>query len=187
LGAFEITPIEVLQVYTTMARFGSRVPLQMIKRIDGMDGETIYTPPVPTPFQILEKGDFGTINSILQEVMLTGTGASARARGLNIETAGKTGTTSNYKDAWFAGFSANHVAIVWTGYDDNTPIKLSGSSGALPIWTDYMLAMSNVLPQEPFNWPKENVTTLEVSTEELLRAGVPENKALPTKLYFYKK
>ncbi len=187
LGAFEITPIEVLQVYNTLARFGSRIKLKMIKRIEGTDGTPIYTPQLETPFQLLEKGDFGTIVSILQEVMLTGTGQSAKARGLNVESAGKTGTTSNYKDAWFAGFTANHVAVVWTGYDDNTPVKLTGSSGALPIWSDYMIAMSQVLPQEAFAWPEEKKTTLEVSTEDLLNAGIPVNKALPARIYFYKK
>jgi len=187
LGAFELTPREVLQMYVTMARFGSRINLKLIKRIENMEGDAIYTPPLEQPEQILDPGYFAMVDSILQEAMLSGTGQSARARGLMIETAGKTGTTSDYRDAWFAGFSANHVAVVWTGYDDNTPIKLSGASGALPIWTDYMLSMSNILPGEPFNWPQEKVETIELSAQELLQAGLPENKAVPTKILVYKK
>lgn len=187
LGAFESTPFEVLQVYTTLARWGSKIPLKLVKKVQSLEGEIIWEPDDDVPEQVLSVEDFANTTALLQEAMLTGTGQSARARGVTWEIAGKTGTTSNYKDAWFAGYSANHVAVVWTGYDDNTPVKLSGSSGALPIWTDYMLAMMNLLPAESFAWPEENRETVDISTEELLKFGIPENKAQPTKILFYKK
>ena len=69
-----------------------------------------------------------------------GTGAAARALGLVGAAAGKTGTTNDTRDAWFAGYSPRLVAVVWIGFDDGTPLGLSGARAALPVWTDFMRA-----------------------------------------------
>ena len=69
-----------------------------------------------------------------------GTGAGVRSLGLGGALAGKTGTTNDTRDAWFAGYSPRLVAVVWVGFDDGAPLELSGARGALPIWTDFMRA-----------------------------------------------
>ena len=72
--------------------------------------------------------------------------------------------------------------MVWTGYDDNTPVQLSGASGALPIWTSYMKSATAQKGPSAFAWPREDVTTLSLSPEELVELGIPEEKAIPTVL-----
>jgi penicillin-binding protein 1B len=186
LGAFEATPYEILQVYTNIARLGSTMPLHLIKKVENASGDVIYTPKNDHE-QVLNAEDFVSLTSVLREAMRTGTGQGARARGFTQDAAGKTGTTSNYKDAWFAGYTATHVAIVWIGYDDNTPVSLSGASGALPIWTEYMKAYTADQDKPDFTWDFPSLTTVDVSAQELLDLGIPENKAIGTQLIFYKK
>jgi penicillin-binding protein 1B len=186
LGAFEATPFEILQVYTNIARLGNTLKLHLVKKVENTAGDVIYTPSLDQQ-QVLSPEDFVTLSSILREAMRTGTGQGARARGFTQQAAGKTGTTSDYKDAWFAGYTANHTAIVWIGYDDNTPLRLSGSSGALPIWTEYMKAYTRDREQPDFKWDYPDLETIDISTEDLLELGIPPNKALPTQLIYYKK
>lgn len=186
LGAFELTPYEVLQVYTNIARLGNTIPLRLIKRVENESGDSIYSPSNDRQ-QVLNQQDYVSLISVMREGLASGTGVGVRSRGFTQDAAGKTGTTSNYKDAWFAGFTPNHVAIVWMGYDDNTPVKLSGSSGALPIWTEYMKAYMPNVEKLDFEWDLKDLETLEVSKEKLLEMGLPENKAIATELIYYKK
>ncbi len=67
--------------------------------------------------------------------------------------AGKTGTTDEYRDAWFVGYTPNLLCVVWTGYDDNTPIRMTGAQAALPIWVNFMKKASRNLPVEEFSSP----------------------------------
>lgn len=187
LGSFEMTPFEVLQIYHNISRWGSSQRLRLMKSVENTEGQTLWTPPSDGGEQILEKGFFADIVSILHEAIKTGTGQAAQSLGLSGEYAGKTGTTTNYKDAWFAGFSSNHVAVVWTGYDDNTPVQLSGASGALPIWTQYMKSTQNLFGESPFEWPMDNVKQVSISPQELMELGVPEKKAVATQLFYYQK
>ena len=91
------------------------------------------------------------INYALQDVVKNGTAKRVQSLGSNLNLAGKTGTTNDYRDAWFAGYSGNYVSVVWVGRDDNKPIGLSGGSGALPVWIDYMsrLKLTPVALPEP--------------------------------------
>ena len=82
-----------------------------------------------------------------------GTGAGARALGLAGAVAGKTGTTNDTRDAWFAGYSPRLVAVVWVGFDDGTPLGVSGAGAALPIWTDFMRAAATVEDPGDFTVP----------------------------------
>jgi membrane carboxypeptidase/penicillin-binding protein len=112
----------------------------------------------------------------MKQTLLTGTGRGARALGFTHPAAGKTGTTNDKKDAWFAGFTPLHTAVVWVGYDDNSPHGLTGGGGAVPIWTTYMKGYASVLPAVDFNWP-EGVERVQVSPEQQLAAGVPAKEA----------
>jgi penicillin-binding protein 1B len=93
------------------------------------------------------------VTNLLEGVVDRGTGAGVRALGLSGAVAGKTGTTNDTRDAWFAGYSPRLVAVVWVGFDDGTPLGLSGSGAALPIWTDFMRAAATVEDPGEFTVP----------------------------------
>ena len=105
------------------------------------------------------------VTSLLEGVVNVGTAASARAAGVPGAVAGKTGTTNEGRDAWFVGYAPNLLALVWVGFDDGTPAGLSGSEGALPIWSEFMRQALDIYPGGAFPEPsgithaKVDVTT----------------------------
>ncbi|PIR21538.1 MAG: hypothetical protein COV45_01975 [Deltaproteobacteria bacterium CG11_big_fil_rev_8_21_14_0_20_47_16] len=137
LGSFEVTPLELASAYTIFANNGIRAqPLSIIQVVDKNN-----QPLQRKVIEVHRKFDAGPVyltTNVLKGVMDRGTGASARRMGFTGIAAGKTGTTSNYKDAWFVGFTPSLMTLVWVGYDDNATMNLSGGRAALPIWTDYM-------------------------------------------------
>ncbi len=136
LGAFEMTPFEIAQLYQTFAANGFRSPLRAIREVLNAQGEPLRRYPIKVE-QGIESQYIQLINSGLIQVVEQGTGQSVRARiNSDIILAGKTGTTDDLRDSWFAGFSGTHVGIVWMGTDDNLPTGLTGSSGALQLWGD---------------------------------------------------
>jgi membrane carboxypeptidase/penicillin-binding protein len=110
------------------------------------------------------------VTSLLEGVIDSGTGASARAAGVPGAVAGKTGTTNDGRDAWFVGYAPNLLALVWVGFDDGTPAGLSGAEGALPIWSEFMRQALEVYPGGAFSEPagiaraKVDVTTGQRAT-----------------------
>ena len=136
LGATEMTPMEVLQMYQTMAANGFRSPLRAIREVLGSNGQPLQHYPIQVQ-QAFNSNLVQVLNSGLVQVVEQGTARSLRARlDPSVKVAGKTGTTDDTRDSWFTGFDAGHVAVVWMGTDDNKPTGLSGSSGALPLWGD---------------------------------------------------
>ena len=103
-----------------------------------------------------------------------GTGASARAAGVPGAVAGKTGTTNEGRDAWFVGYSPNLLALVWVGFDDGTAAGLSGSEGALPIWSEFMRQALDVYPAGAFVEPSGIVhVKVDVTTGQRATAFCP--------------
>jgi membrane carboxypeptidase/penicillin-binding protein len=98
------------------------------------------------------------VTHLLRGVVDRGTGAAVRALGLEGAIAGKTGTTNDTRDAWFAGYSPSLVAVVWVGFDDGGPLGVSGARGALPIWTDFMRAAASL--EEPGEFAVPAAVTL---------------------------
>ncbi len=94
-----------------------------------------------------------TIDFMLEQVINHGTGDGARRLGFKRPAAGKTGTTNDAKDAWFAGFTPNLLAVVWTGFDKREEIGLTGAEASLPIWTSFMKAATASRPALDFNPP----------------------------------
>jgi len=136
LGAFEMTPFEIAQLYQTFAANGFRSPLRAIREVLNAEGEPLRRYPIKVE-QGIESRYIQLINSGLIQVIERGTGQSVRARMPNgVILAGKTGTTDDLRDSWFAGFSGSHVGVVWMGTDDNQPTGLTGSTGALQLWGD---------------------------------------------------
>jgi penicillin-binding protein 1B len=172
LGAFELYPWEVLQMYQTLSRFGEFTPLTFVERVDSINGETVFQHEIRHE-QRLDPAPAAVVVGMMKQVIENGTGRASKLWGFTHPAAGKTGTTSEYRDSWFAGFTPLHTAVAWVGYDDNTTGKLTGASGALPIWTDYMKKYAMSFPPIDFNWP-EGTKTLELSIEDQMNLGVPE-------------
>jgi membrane carboxypeptidase/penicillin-binding protein len=101
---------------------------------------------------------------MMRSVMNEGTGAGARAAGFTLDAAGKTGTTNNLRDAWFAGFTPTLLTVVWVGFDDNQPLGLAGSQAALPIWTQFMKAALAGTRNVAFEAP-EGVTFADIDPD----------------------
>ncbi|HEV8631299.1 MAG TPA: transglycosylase domain-containing protein [Thermoanaerobaculia bacterium] len=138
LGACEVTPLELAIVYSTLGASGRRPAPWGLEAVLGGDGEALVAPAPPLPERVLTAEAAYTVTSILRGVLDHGTGAGARAYGIRPGVlAGKTGTTDDRRDNWFAGYSAERVTVVWVGYDGNQPTRLSGSRGALPLWSRY--------------------------------------------------
>ncbi|MCB0349966.1 MAG: PBP1A family penicillin-binding protein [Bdellovibrionales bacterium] len=183
LGAFEIYPWEVAGAALTIARMGERIPLTFIRSIESLSGENMYKADAkserafaPQPVAIL----IGMMKQTLQ----TGTGRLAKLMGFDLPAAGKTGTTSDTKDTWFMGFTPYVLTLTWTGYDDNTPSTLTGASGALPLWTDFMKSYATRYPAEDFKWPS-GVERFELSPKEYLKlvpSAAPYELEMPTEL-----
>ncbi|MCM2281697.1 MAG: PBP1A family penicillin-binding protein [Bdellovibrionaceae bacterium] len=177
LGAYELHPWEVLQAYGTLARMGEWVAATFILRVEDLAGETILENE-PAPEQVVAADATASLVSIMQQTIETGTARVARLLGFTHPAAGKTGTTNDKKDAWFGGFTPYHVAVVWVGYDDNTTHNLTGASGAVPIWTQYMKDFATTYPPDLFPAPPGTVRAT-VSPEMQSALGVPSSEQEP--------
>ncbi|MCB0347912.1 MAG: penicillin-binding protein 1B, partial [Bdellovibrionales bacterium] len=175
LGAFELYPWELLQAYLTISRMGSFIPITYIRYVTDLDDETLFEQ-IPKVEQVFNKNKVAVLIGMMKQTIDNGTGKLARILGFKSPAAGKTGTTSDSKDSWFAGFTPNHVAITWVGYDDNTTHNLTGASGALPIWTQYMKTYGQQFPDTDFNWP-DDVYPLDLSESQLQDLGISEEDA----------
>ena len=138
LGAGALTPIEVATMYQTIASGGFNTPLRGIRSVLTAEGEPLKR----YPFQIQQRFDPGSIyllQNAMQRVMREGTGKSVyNVLPATLNLAGKSGTTNDSRDSWFAGFSQDLLAIVWMGRDDNGKTPFTGATGALQIWTSFM-------------------------------------------------
>ena len=133
LGAIDMTPFDLTQIYSTIANEGYRTPLIAIREVTAANGETLARSNID-PVIAIYSGPNYLITKAMQEVVNAGTASKIKAT-IKVEgLAGKTGTTNDYRDSWFSGFSGDRIATVWIGRDDNNPIKLSGSTGALQLW-----------------------------------------------------
>jgi len=142
LGAIPLSPVEVAQMYQTLAGEGFFTPLRSIQSVSSNDNIALQRYPLSVR-QVANPSSVYLLNTALQEVMSEGTGRSAyRHLPANYRLVGKTGTTDELRDSWFAGFSGDYLAVVWLGRDDNKPSKLTGASGALQVWSKVMRAIS---------------------------------------------
>ncbi len=156
LGALELSPLEVTQMYQTLAGDGFKTPLRAIRSVIASDGTPLQRYPL-TVTQTVDPAAVFLTNVLLQNVMREGTGRSVYSmipRHYNV--AGKTGTTNDLRDSWFAGFSGDYLGVVWIGRDDNKPTGLTGSSGALRVWSRLMRDASkqpvDLIPPESIEW-----------------------------------
>jgi len=132
LGAVDLTPLQVAGIYSTLANGGFHTPLRAVQSVVDADGVPLERYPIEV-VQVADSASVFQLNQALIQVMQRGTGRSARLPG-GLIVAGKTGTSDEFRDSWFAGFSGDRIAVVWVGHDDNRPMGLSGATGALRIW-----------------------------------------------------
>jgi penicillin-binding protein 1A len=158
LGSYEVQPIELAGAYATFAAGGMHEEPRIVTRIVGPDGEDVELEPPPPPHRVLEPAESYVTTSMLESVVQRGTGARAKAVGRPL--AGKTGTSNEAKDTWFAGYSTEIAAVVWVGYDDNKPLGggETGGSTALPAWVQLMKAAHENKPRAEFPKPPGVVT-----------------------------
>ncbi len=137
LGAFEVKPLELATAYATLAAGGVKPPVHSLTAVLDRDGAPVEGRALPEPERVLPRDVAFVVTSVLQGVLDRGTAASVRRQGLQDLLAGKTGTTNDRRDSWFAGYSSDRATLVWVGYDDNSPTRLSGARAALPIWARF--------------------------------------------------
>lgn len=138
LGSVNMSPYEVAQMYHSLASGGFNMPLYAIREVSALDGSPLKRFPLKVQ-QTLNTKTVQIINSILNNVTRNGTASRiANEFPHDFIAAGKTGTTDDLRDSWFAGFTGQHLAVSWMGTDDNKSTGLTGSSGALKIWIEVM-------------------------------------------------
>jgi len=137
LGTMEVTPLELATAYTTLANQGRRVTASIVREVRDADGQPLERRPLERAQTIDPRAAY-LVTHVLEGVFERGTARSAAALGFHGLAAGKTGTTDETRDAWFAGYTPDLLALVWVGYDDNARTGLTGATGALPIWVDFM-------------------------------------------------
>jgi penicillin-binding protein 1B len=135
LGAIDLTPLEMLKLYGVFASGGFATSVKTVLAVEDEAGATLNRYPLEI-HQVADPDAVAQLNYALTLVMQRGTAHASRfaMRGV----AGKTGTSDDFRDSWFAGFDATHLAVVWVGYDDNRDTKLTGSAGGLQVWDALM-------------------------------------------------
>jgi 1A family penicillin-binding protein len=158
LGVGEATPLQLTAAYAVFPNGGFAVTPRSIVQVLDNDGYAVFNRQVQRK-PVISEGVAYQMVSMLADVVDTGTGAAARSLGVRFPAAGKTGTTNEFKDAWFIGFSTSIVAGVWVGFDQPSPIGNDGYGAryALPIWADFMSRTARIRKPEQFRVP----TTVE--------------------------
>lgn len=147
LGAVSMNPVTVAQMYQGLATSGFNTPLRTIREVTDAGGEPLSRYSLEVD-QVADPAAVHLVQYAMQETMREGTGNSAYYTVPDeLALAGKTGTTDDGRDSWFAGFSGDLLAVAWVGRDDNGPTSLTGASGALPVWSRFMAQ----IPQHGFS------------------------------------
>lgn len=147
LGSVTMNPVTVAQMYQGLATSGFNTPLRTIREVTDAGGEALSRYSLEVD-QVADPAAVHLVQYAMQETMQEGTGKSAYYTvPEELTLAGKTGTTDDGRDSWFAGFSGDLLAVSWVGRDDNGPTSLTGASGALPVWSRFMAQV----PQHSFS------------------------------------
>ena len=144
LGSFEVTPIELASAFAALASGGEQIRPTGLRAV--VDREGGVSEPRAERKPGFKPDEAFLITNLLRGVIDRGTGASARALGVEGPVAGKTGTTNEGRDTWFVGYTPRLVAVVWVGFDQRDVLRLSGAQAALPIWADFMRTALGVVP-----------------------------------------
>ncbi len=154
LGSADVYPIEMIAAYGTFANLGWRVPPTPILRVETLDGRRLFEAN-PERVQVLGREEAWIMVDMMKDVVTRGSGASVRRGGFTLPTAGKTGTTNEYSDVWYIGYTTDLVAGVWMGFDQPKRIMNDAQGGRLaaPAWTSFMRDVYERKPAAP-DWPR---------------------------------
>jgi penicillin-binding protein 1B len=156
LGGIEVEPLQLAAMYAILANEGMEVQPYAVTAVVNATGQVIEGHELKAD-QVLEPEIAYTIDFMLEQAINHGTGMGARKAGFQRPAAGKTGTTNDSVDAWFAGFTPNLLAVVWTGFDQKDALGLTGAEASLPAWTDFMKAATAARPDGDFPMPSDVV------------------------------
>jgi len=179
LGAFEVTPLELAGAYATLDNDGQKPHLLTLREVVSESGEiqqrrNVDLVSVTTPARCF------IITDILEGVVQEGTATILKRLGVDFPCAGKTGTTSDYRDSWFAGYTSDLLVLVWVGFDDNQSTRLSGAQGAARIWARFVKEIRPWIHGQPFRIPP-GVVERYVCTQ----SGMLATRACPDKRLEY--
>ncbi len=174
LGSFEVTPVELAYAYATLAGGGAKVRPLPIRMVTDSEGDPLWTAD-SEPEQAVDPRAAFLVTYALEGVLDNGTGRAARKAGIDFAAAGKTGTTDDYRDSWFVGYTPDLVCAVWVGRDSGRSTGLTGASGALRIWTDFMRSVHPAGANHAFRVPA-GVTIAMIDPESgyLATSACPE-------------
>jgi penicillin-binding protein 1B len=189
LGTVEMSPLDVVGIYTAFANGGFRARLRTVRAVLDENGKPLKSFKVQVEAAAAPAAIY-QLDRMLSLVTTHGTarGAGARLpRGLAI--AGKTGTSSDTRDSWFAGFTGTYLSVVWVGYDDNRPTGLTGAAGALPIWSDTIASLKSVsfqpvppdMVEDRWIGFADGLETTPACSADAVSISVPTDTVLPAK------
>jgi penicillin-binding protein 1B len=153
LGAFELSPWELAQAYSTLGNFGVYQPIHTIERIESLDGEPIWEESKLPLEPRLNPVHSAEVLGMMKTTPILGTAQGLKFYNIPQAIAAKTGTTNDQKDAWFVGLTPEQLTVVWVGFDDNAPTG-TGAQMALPVWGSFQQAIAPLLPHGDFLWPE---------------------------------
>ncbi len=172
LGSADVYPLEMIASYSTFANLGWRVAPTPILRVETLDGRRLFDAN-PERVQVLGREEAWIMVDMMKDVVTRGSGTAVRRGGFTLPTAGKTGTTNDYTDVWYIGYTTDLVAGVWMGFDQPKKIKDQAQGGQLaaPAWTSFMREVYSRKPSPP-DWPRPvGIIALPIDPATGLRAG----------------
>jgi penicillin-binding protein 1A len=172
LGSADVYPLEMIASYSTFANLGWRVAPTPILRVETLDGRRLFEAD-PERVQVLGREEAWIMVDMMKDVVTRGSGTAVRRGGFSLPTAGKTGTTNDYTDVWYIGYTTDLVAGVWMGFDQPKKIKDNAQGGQLaaPAWTSFMREVYSRKPSPP-DWPRPvGIIALTIDPATGLRAG----------------
>lgn len=180
LGVLELAPLEVAGMYQTIAAQGFNSPLRAIRSVLNSEGKPLQRYQMDVD-QRFDSANTYVLTRAMQQTFISGTARAHAGRFANLQLAGKTGTTNDQRDSWFAGFSGNYLGVVWVGNDENKPTPLTGASGALSVWAEMFshLALDPLQPVQPDNVRWEYFSSVQ---DALTDAECPGALYLPARI-----
>ncbi len=189
LGTVEMTPLEVVEVYTSLANGGFRARLRAVRAVLDEQGRPLRSFKVQVEAAAPPAAVY-QIDRMLTLVTTRGTGRDAPNRlPRGTVVAGKTGTSSDTKDSWFAGFTGSYLAVVWVGYDDNRATGLTGAAGALPVWAETLARLKSAsfqpvapeLVEDRWVGYGDGLETTPACSADAVLLSLPKDTLLPRK------
>ncbi|MBV9494475.1 MAG: PBP1A family penicillin-binding protein [Acidobacteria bacterium] len=176
LGSFEVTPLEIAYAYSAFANLGVKAEPISILAVSNREGHLLESREVKMK-RVAPASECYVMNDVLKDVFNYGTAGKARSLGFERAFAGKTGTTSNYRDAWFIGYSPRILSLVWIGFDDGHSVRLAGGDACVPIWTNYMNKVVGLVPDVEWQRPDDVVERIvDPESGMLATPACPETK-----------